>query len=239
MMILEVRDIAKRFGGVQALNGLSFHVDEGKVIGLIGPNGSGKTTVFNIVTGLYRPDKGKVLFRSESITGEPIHSIARRGISRTFQATRLFFNFTVSENIRTVCEGFVQKGWEEKTREVLSSVRLDGKEEFFAHELTSAEQRLLMIAMGLSLSPCLLLLDEPTAGMNAEEVSETLNIIQAVREKGCAVLLIEHNMRAVSSICEHCIVLNYGELIAEGPVEEIRKDPLVIKAYLGEDRMHA
>jgi len=235
MSILELRDLSKKFGGVQALNGLGFKVEKDEVTGLIGPNGSGKTTVFNIITGLYRPDRGQVLFRSDSITGEPIHRIARKGISRTFQATRLFFNFTVWDNIRTVCEAFDRETWEEKAREVLSMVNLNGKENFPANELTSAEQRLLMIAMGASLSPSLLLLDEPTAGMNVEEVSKTMNIVRSIKNNDCAVLLIEHNMRAVSSICDTCIVLNHGELIAQGSVKEIHNNPLVIKAYLGED----
>jgi branched-chain amino acid transport system ATP-binding protein len=238
-MILEVQDIHKRFGGIVALNGLSFHIVEGEVLGLIGPNGSGKTTVFNMITGLYRPDGGEVLFRGERITGEPIYRIARKGISRTFQATRLFFNLTVWENIRTVCEAIAPRGQQDRISEVLPQVGLEGKEHRFGHELTSAEQRLLMIGMGLSLSPSLLLLDEPTAGMNAEEVSQTLDIIRAIRRRNCAVLLIEHNMRAVASICDRCIVLNYGERIAEGPVQEIRQNPLVIKAYLGEEQLHA
>jgi len=233
--ILRIEEVSKRFGGIAALNGASFHMREGEVLGLIGPNGSGKTTVFNVITGLYRPEQGRIVFRGENISGQSVHRIARKGISRTFQATRLFFNLSVWENVRTVCEIVTRKGTGEKIEEVLSSVGLDGKKEKPASELTSAEQRLLMICMGLSLSPCVLLLDEPTAGMNAEEVAETLRVIEKIKGQGCSVLLIEHNMAAISSICERCVVLNYGKLIAEGPVHEIQRNPHVIEAYLGKD----
>lgn len=238
-MILEIRDVYKRFGGVVALKDLSFTIQEGEILGLIGPNGSGKTTVFNVITGVYQPDKGQVLFQGENITGRPIYWIARRGIARTFQATRLFFNLTVRENMRTVSEAFDQGEKEEPIHEILSLIRLENKTNRLASELTSAEQRRLMIAMGLCLSPRLLLLDEPMVGMNTEEVLETLGMIRAIRRKGCAILLIEHNMRAVANICDRCIVLNFGQRIAEGPTHEIRKDRRVIEAYLGEEQVRA
>ena len=238
-MILEIRDIHKRFGGIVALKDLSFLIQEGEILGLIGPNGSGKTTVFNIITGVYQPDKGQIFFRGENITGRPIYWIARKGIARTFQATRLFFNLTVWENMRTVSEAFDQREKEESIDEILSLIRLENKTNRLASELTSAEQRRLMIAMGLCLSPRLLLLDEPTVGMNTEEVLETLGMIRSIRQKGCAILLIEHNMRAVSNICDRCIVLNFGQRIAEGSTHEIRKDRRVIEAYLGEEQVRA
>lgn len=235
-MILEIRNIQKRFGGIHALRGFGFELKQGEVLGLIGPNGSGKTTVFNIITGLYRADSGQVFFQGTDITRFSIHKIALTGISRSFQATRLFFNRTVSENLGIVCEaprGTIKT--EETICKVLDLVGLAEQENRLASELSSADQRLLMIALGLSLSPKVLLLDEPTAGMNAEEVSRTLGIIETVSSDGCAVLLIEHNMGAVTRVCSRSVVLSYGELIAEGSMEEIKRNPKVISAYLGQE----
>ena len=238
-MILEFRNVQKRFGGVVALKDLAFSLRENEILGLIGPNGSGKTTVFNIITGVYHPDKGRILFLGQNITGRPIYWIARRGIARTFQATRLFFNLTVGENMRTVHEAFDQKATKCSIDEILSLIHLNKKKDRLASELTSAEQRRLMIAMGLALSPRLLLLDEPMVGMNTDEVSETVGMIRSIRQTGCAILLIEHNMRAVANICDRCVVLNFGERIADGTIQEIRKDRRVIEAYLGEEHSRA
>ena len=235
-MALEVKHVTKNFGGVTALGDLSLILEQGELLGLIGPNGSGKSTVLNIITGLYRPSNGDVFFEGNDISRLGVHKIARLGISRTFQTTRLFFNLKVWENIRTVYETRGSKTEpDEKIRESLSLVGLESKSNWFAHELSSAEQRLLMISMGVCTSPKVLLLDEPSAGMNAEEVSETMKIIKRIANDGCAVMLIEHNMRVIAGICERCLVLNYGKLIAEGRVDEIKSDPLVIKAYLGEE----
>jgi len=235
--LLEVNKITKKFGGIVALKNVSFQVAENEIVGLIGPNGAGKTTLFNIITGLYRPEGGEIIFNHENLCKLPIYKIARKGIARTFQSTRLFFNLSVEDNIRIGCEVTDKVPEDQEIYDLLCLVKLESKMKRLVHRLTCAEQRRLMIALAVCLQPKLLLLDEPTAGMSAEETIETLEIIDNIRKDGVAILLIEHNMRAVSKICDRVIVLNFGELIAEGAPSKIMKNQKVIEAYLGEENV--
>jgi branched-chain amino acid transport system ATP-binding protein len=236
--MLEVKGLTKHFGGVTAVEDLSFRLASNEILGLIGPNGAGKSTVFNLLTGLYRPDKGEILMDGKSMIGLPVHEYARRGIGRTFQATRLFFALSVAENIRVGFEVFHQDVTEVQINQCLSLVKLEQKALKPVELLTSAEQRRLMIALAMCASPRILLLDEPTAGMIAEEVAETIKMIQDIRKKGTSLLFIEHNIPAVMNTCGRILVINSGKLIAEGKPSEIRRNLDVIEAYLGKGDFH-
>jgi len=251
MALLEVKQVSKRFGGILALDEVDLALEEGMIASLIGPNGAGKTTLFHILTGIYRPDTGQVSFQDRSLIGLRPDQIATAGIGRTFQNIRLFPHMTVMENVLVGMHSRMDQGFTEvlfrakrlriQEREaklmalyLLGLVGLQGKGGEFAHELSYGDQRRLEIARALASEPKLLLLDEPTAGMNVSEAQSLMRLIKKlIGEFVQAILLIEHNMRVVMGISDRITVLDYGEKIAEGSPDEIRLNPRVIEAYLG------
>jgi branched-chain amino acid transport system ATP-binding protein len=247
--ILEVDNLSRRFGGLTAVDGLTFAVEEGAVHGLIGPNGAGKTTTFNVISGFYAPTSGHVRFRGRDISGLKTSAIARLGVVRTFQGTTLFHELTVLENVLVGCHLQAEEGpiggvlGTDRTRQ--DKARSDAMEmlEFFGlgdrhDELTSnlphGHQRALGMAIALAAGPQVVLLDEPFTGMNTEETRHMMDQVLKVRDRGVTVLLVEHDMQAVMGLCERITVMNFGRLLAEGTPEEIRSNPDVIRAYLGD-----
>lgn len=252
MSLLRINNISKYFGGLSAIDDLSFNVDRGEICGVIGPNGAGKTALFNLITGVYQLDKGNIFFDGKRLNGLKPHQIAEIGISRTFQKIRLFPNLTVTQNIhigqhcRTHTEilgslirdrkvQIEEKKINEKTLELLKFVNLQDKREEIAKNLSYGEQRLIEIARAMALDPFLILLDEPSSGLNPRETIELMDRIQTINQRGVTVLLIEHRMEVIMGITQHLIVLNFGRKIFDGSPEDCRKDPEVIKGYLGEE----
>lgn len=240
-MLLEVQNLSKRFGGLQAVNNLNFQVKEGEILGLIGPNGAGKTTIFNLITGVYRPDSGMIKFQEEDIAGLKPFTICTKGICRTFQIAQPFREMTSLKNVMIGAfsrTSYTEKA-ENKAEEILSYVGLGEKKEILAKELTTIDQRRLEIARALATEPKLLLLDETMAGLNPKECDEAVSLIKKIRDGGITIIVVEHVMRAIMSLSERITVLDYGTKIAEGKPEEIRSNENVIKAYLGEEYRRA
>jgi branched-chain amino acid transport system ATP-binding protein len=251
MALLEATNITKVFGGLVAVNDVTFTVEPGSIVSVIGPNGAGKTTFFNVLTGIYKPDKGRVVFAGQDITGWRSDQIAALGMRRTFQNIRLFGNMTVLENVLVGMHVHLNAPiWniifrsrsmlreEAKARakaiELLNFVGIADKRDELAKNLPYGDQRRLEIARAMAGDPKIILLDEPTAGMNPHETMEATHLIRRLRdERGITVILIEHDMRLVMSISERISVLDYGSKIAEGDVQAIRTNPRVIEAYLG------
>ena len=252
MALLEVKNLGISFGGLRAVNEFHLHIEKGCLYGLIGPNGAGKTTVFNLLTGVYRPNEGIITLDGENIVGKKTIEINRAGIARTFQNIRLFKELTVLDNVKaglhnhhpySTLEGVlrlpryykVEKEMDEKAMELLKVFDLDRESQTLASNLPYGKQRKLEITRALATKPKLLLLDEPAAGMNPNETKELMETIRFVRDTfDMTVLLIEHDMKLVSGICEELTVLNFGQVLAEGKTSDVLNNPEVIKAYLGE-----
>jgi len=259
-VLLNVEDISIVFGGLRAVSNFSCRLKKGELVGLIGPNGAGKTTVFNMLSGVYTPTEGEILFtdkngRSVQVHNRKPHQLAKLGIARTFQNIRLFGNLSVLDNVliaihmqrrigpldaifRTPAFYRDDERLRKKAVELLELFRIADKQDESASNLPYGEQRKLEIARALATDPALLLLDEPAAGMNPQETRELMELISFIRKRfDLTILLIEHDMKLVMGICERLIVLDYGRVIATGVPEEIRDNPAVIKAYLGEEAM--
>ena len=252
MALLEVQNLSISFGGLRAVDDFNLHIEKGQLYGLIGPNGAGKTTVFNLLTGVYKPNEGIIRLDGKDITGRKNIEINQDGIARTFQNIRLFKDLSVIDNVKvglhnqyhySLLTGIlrlpkyrrVEKEMNEKAMSLLKVFDLDKEKDFLASNLPYGKQRKLEIARALATNPKLLLLDEPAAGMNPNETQELMDTIRFVQKNfDMTILLIEHDMKLVSGICEELTVLNFGRVLCQGKTSDVLKNPEVIKAYLGE-----
>ncbi|MBI4969112.1 MAG: ABC transporter ATP-binding protein [Rhodospirillales bacterium] len=250
MTLLVVDNLSKEFGGVHAVEGLSFAINPGTIHSIIGPNGAGKTTLFNLITGIYKPTVGRILFQDQDVTAKPPYELAMRGMSRTFQNLQVFFNMSALENVMVGRHLHLNRGiltsllrlpaiakgdaaCRDKAAELMRFVGLERFLDAQADSMPYGALKRLEIARALAAEPALLLLDEPAAGLNATESHEVDEVISKVAKQGVTVVLVEHNMKMVMGISDHILVLDYGKKLAEGTPEQVRNNPDVIAAYLG------
>lgn len=248
--LLETKRLTKRFGGVIAIDELDFHIEKGEILGLIGPNGSGKTTFFNVVTGFLKPNGGQIIFDGRDITGRQPHEIARRGIVRTFQLNLLFNSFSVVDNVclafhlhrtkgplsaflNTRASRREEQALLNKAMQILEFVGMLDRKEQLAAELSYGWQKTLTLAIGVAADPALLLLDEPLTGISPSRVDAIAALIKMANKRGVTVCMIEHNVRLIMDLCNRIVALNFGEKIADGPPEEVAHNEDVVEAYLG------
>jgi branched-chain amino acid transport system ATP-binding protein len=252
LAFFEVQGLTKYFGGLAAVNGLSFHLAEREILALIGPNGAGKSTVFNLITSFLRPTSGRISFQNRDITHQSAQTIAARGIVRTFQQTNLFMEMSALQNVMLAHHLLGRSGgwgiyfntsrargenahFEESALKILDYFGLHASRDDLAKNLPHGHQRALGMAIALAANPKLLLLDEPFTGMNPQETETAMRMIQGIRDRGITMILVEHDMRAVMKICDRIVVINFGKKIAEGNPREIQKNEEVINAYLGKE----
>jgi len=236
MSFLDIRKVSRFFGGLAAIKDVSFELRQGEILGLIGPNGAGKTTLFNVVNGFYHPSRGEVFFKGQKISGSKPHVICRRGIARTFQVVKPLQRMSVLDNV--VASAFLRaKNKQQAVEMALDALRFTGlydDRDVISRGLPLGKRKRLEIARALATQPEALLLDESFAGLNPAELDESITIIRRIKDKGITIMIIEHHMRVIMAISDRIVVLNYGEKIAEGTPLEIRGNPLVVEAYLGE-----
>ncbi|MBW1613811.1 MAG: ABC transporter ATP-binding protein [Deltaproteobacteria bacterium] len=252
MTVLEIKNLVKSFGGILALRDVSFNVESNTILGIIGPNGSGKTTFFNLVTGFLRPNSGQIIYEGKDLTWRPSYQIASLGVVRTYQMTSLFDNLTVEENIRIATHTKTKTGLldailktantrrdrlyvEERVNDLLSFTKLTGKEREIASSLSYGNQRKLEIAIALAAEPRILLLDEPAAGMNRSETDDLAELVRELKSKYITVLIVDHNMKLIMDLCDRIVVLDHGVKLAEDIPKNIISNSEVIKVYFGEE----
>jgi branched-chain amino acid transport system ATP-binding protein len=238
-MELEIKNLVKRFGGITALNGISLHLSGNELVGLIGPNGSGKTTLVNTIGGIHQPTDGEILFEGRTIASLKPNRIARRGIGRTFQVTRAFRRMTVMENLLVPALALhPERGrafWKERAREVLDFLTMDHLQSDYARSLSGGQQKLLELGQVMMTDPDLILLDEPFAGVHPKLMETIFDYITTLHEEGKGFIVISHDMTSIFTLSQRLVVLNYGNIIADGDPETVKYDESVIEAYLGEE----